>query len=103
MPDKPGDGTSSPFGDGKGDSAMAAGKGVNFVTNPGGGSGSGGAGQPESYGESRDQATGSDGDVNKEDAASGPPTAAEVATPKAGGDIGTIAGKAVHVPFKGLK
>mgnify|MGYP001559023205 CR=1 FL=1 len=81
---------------------MAAGKGANFVTDPGGSSGTGGAGQPDCYGVSRPQQKGAP-EPNKEDAAAGPSTAAEVVTPKSGGDIGTIADKAVHVPFKGLK
>lgn len=51
--------------------------------------------------ESRPQQSGTD-PVNPNDKADGPKTAAEVATPSndRGGQLGTIADRAVHKPFK---
>lgn len=127
----PGDGTTSPFGDGSG--AMATrfggndfqknpagqspgGRGVNFVKDPSGskptGDQHGGndfnrspAGQVRGGGAmAGPQQSGTDQDINSGDKAEGPPDAAQVATP--GGeqisrrDIGTVAGQAVHKPFK---
>lgn len=79
-----------------------AGSGNNFVANPGGTQTKKGGGQPESYGVSRPQQSGKSYDLNGADAADGPPTAAEVATPSqdAGNPLGTIADRAVHKPFK---
>lgn len=59
----PGNGNTSPFGDGsgKGGSPMAGGN--NFVTNPGGTAGAGGKGQPESYGQSKPQQRGQAYDI----------------------------------------
>ena len=114
----PGDATSAPFGDGRGSMATARGnnfvtnpaggnpgsRGNNFVTNPGGNA-AGGPGTPmvAAASGSRPQQSGTD-PVSTGDAAAGPPDAAQVATPGpeqvSRRDIGTVAGQAVHKPFR---
>ena len=82
-------------------------KGNDFVTNPAGQlRGTGGTSamaSPAFKDGSRPTTSGSD-PVNQQDKAQGEPTAAQVATPKgdviAKRDIGTVAGQAVHKPFK---
>lgn len=104
MPDKPGDGKTSPFGNGQGDTQMAASGGNDFVANPKGSSGGKGGGQPASYGTSRpQQSAGKHYDRSEQDAAEGPSTAAEVATPSTGARGGLVtasAGNVAHKPFK---
>lgn len=80
---------------------MASGSGNDFLTNPRGNGSASGSGQPASYGVSRPQQSGA-APVNPQDKAAGPMTAAEVVTPSqdAGNQLGTVAGNAVHKPFK---
>lgn len=92
--DKPGDGKTSPFGDGAGGAGMASGGGNDFTKNPNPSGGKGG-GVPPTHGVSRPQQSGSD-QANSADAAPGPSTAAEVVTPT---EVGGTQGVA-HKPFK---
>lgn len=73
-----------------------ASSGNDFLTNPSGSGGKGGAGQPDSkFTQSRPQQSGSD-PVNAGDKPPGPSTAAEVVTPA---DLGGTQG-VTHKPFK---
>jgi hypothetical protein len=93
---QPGDGKSNPFGNGAGGAAKMASSGNDFLTNPSGSGGKGGAGQPDSkFTQSRPQQSGSD-PVNAGDKPPGPSTAAEVVTPA---DLGGTQG-VTHKPFK---
>lgn len=94
-----------------------AGRGHNFLKEPAGSKPSGDqhggnnfnrnpAGQVRGGGGdmAQPQTSGQDPDINTSDAAAGPPDAAQVATPSGDQlskrDIGTVAGQAVHKPFK---
>jgi hypothetical protein len=96
----PGNGSTNPFGNGAGGTRTMASGSNNFLTRPAGANPNSGRGQPESYGKSRPQSAGQDSTRSTADSPPGPDTAAQVATPSPGGDIGTIAGNAVHKPFK---
>lgn len=99
MADTPGDGTTNPFGDGAGQGGTGMGKGNNFLTNPGGGAGTKGGGQPESYGQSRTQTTGEDSDINPAEIPDGGKDLTVDPGPDEGNPVGTTAG-AGRKPFR---
>jgi hypothetical protein len=107
MENKPGDGKTSPFGNGQGATAMAgSGSGNNFVTNPKGsgsaGKGPGGPGGTGSIGDrwaSRTQKSGSDPDVNPAEIPDGGPLPFGAAT-DGKDDPGNPIGQRVETPTK---
>lgn len=97
----PGDGTSSPFGDGGGGAGGGGmGQGNNFTTNPSGTPGAGGGGQPDSYMESKPQQAGGDPDINPAEIPQGGKDLFADPKPDTGNPIGTTAGSGGRKPFR---